>query len=464
MLSSMKKNNKKVGFCAIPAYIIGVAGLLSPVLSYAVKGSHLKSLKEAVLSSEVFKSTNLNLIRNDKGIYRFADPMLFNNKVNQEIWTNIGHQLNVQVDEWYKVRNKQLTLQQIVLGTLIYEYSQKHRSELDDNEYLFALKQSADHGSESAIKDLLNAYRFQKFGLSIQNPEVLKEGRILLENYADQGSEEAVKIILLDIFEDKPLFGPIIQPGGSKILKYYTDRGSLVAIEALYASLSNDITGEYTNLLYLADERLKLILEEYANHGNEKAITLILKGYQRGWFGLDSDDLAVKRELLRLAKQYVSDGSSYALELLLTAYQLGHFGLDAKDPIVQQEGLRFAREFAEKGSEYAIERLLISYRYGYYGLNVEDVAIQKEGLKVAREFAEKGSEEAITILIQAFRFGHFGLNAEDAEVQVEGLRLVKEYAKNSKSAMEFLAGVCERGGFGLRSGDPSIRILLKKTY
>ena len=179
---------KKQKIYALTVCMLGLIALAGSTLTFAGGGSSRPSID---FSNSEVREQYLQIVL-EKGKYKFAQPELREkNILSKDEWNAIAIDIGVIPAEFNKIKNKHYTARKIVLGTLIYNH---YKNTLADNAYsdedrLLMLKQASDHGSESAIFDLLNAYNKGKLGLDINDPKVQKKRVLLAKKCIAKGSK-----------------------------------------------------------------------------------------------------------------------------------------------------------------------------------------------------------------------------------------------------------------------------------
>ena len=235
-------------------------------------------------------------MKNDEEI---VDEIEFDNSYEDKecSWKQKALKSGASEVELKKVKKKFFTYQQIVKGNECwYKFNEiKDLNDVANEEKLTFLKDAADKGIERVIWHLLDAYRFGRYGLQVNDPDGLK----LAIKYADQGSEWAISHLLNACHIGR------------------------------YRFQVNDPEG------------LKLAIK-YADLGSEEAIDLLLKAHLFGKYGLQEND----PEGLVLAQKYADLDSEEAIKHLFNGYRLDLYGLKANN----SQGLVLAEKYAKKGS------------------------------------------------------------------------------------------------------------------
>ena len=153
------------------------------------------------LSSLVILKLNLNVVSSENR-YQFEYSTLAEIP-DYAWWYEIAKERGVTREELKKTTwqfaqrfHTSFTCKDLVFGRSLLLYYSSHYYELNNNQCLNLLKESADHGNENASKILLKAYQYGWYGRDKKNPEVQNEGLRLAMKYADQGSEIATEIFL----------------------------------------------------------------------------------------------------------------------------------------------------------------------------------------------------------------------------------------------------------------------------
>jgi len=477
-MEQRKKNNRP--YPVVP-YIVGLTGLFTPLVTSAVKNP--KSLKNYVLSASTFQLQNLKTALNNKGKFEFKDLKLQNNEIPEELWQDIARSLKVSKSEL----NKKITPRELVLGKLIFRYYLAHWDNLDNHARFAILKQAAGCGSEDAIRCLLFAYRYSKFGLNQIDPSIVQsEGLKIAQHYADLGSEHAIRILLdayLEGYFGLDVNDPSVQQEKHKLAQIYAELGYEHAVNALLLPYN------YKN--YLEIDEFKHI-QKYADQGYEEAIFLLLDSCKKLYPPLE---LTSSRNVeLELAKNYADQGSEMAVIKLTNAYYSEDFLTDiewnqmekyidqassctvkclietyskqeqfksAHPKKMEQKTLELIENYAEKKLDEAIWRLLLAYKDGHYGLDKDDPSVQKRGLFLAEKYADEGKRSAIFTFLMAhtgWTESTFGLNVQDPAVQQKGLILTQYYIQQGfERAIGILLEAYLYGFFGLDKNNSSVQ-------
>ena len=477
----MKQRKKNVRSCSVISYFVGIAALLTPFMTLA--GKNPKSLKKYVLSAPIFQSENLKIILNDKGNFEFKDPKLQHDQIPEELWQDIARSLKISKSE----QNKKITNKQLVLGKLIFRHYLKNWDNLDNKARFAILRQAADCGSEDAIRCLLFAYHYLKFGLNeIDRTIIQAEGLKLAKYYADQGSEEAIQVLLDAYF--KGYFGleindPAIQQEKRTLIKNYADKGYKYAVSKLlhpYGYKNQLEIDEFKHIQYYADQGFEdaifllldsckklnpplelttttnVVLElakNYADQGSEMAVIKLTNVYC-------NIDFLTEKEWNQM-ENYIHQATRCSIKCLIETYSKQEKFKNINPKEIEQETLKLIEHYAEKNFDEAIWHLLMAYNNGHYGLNKDNPSIQKKGLDLAKKYADTGNKSAIFTLLMAHTDQTeitFGLNVKDPTVQQEGLRLTKYYAHQGvERAILYLLEAYLRGFFGLDKDHPLIQ-------
>ncbi len=174
-------------------------------------------------------------------------------------WQGKAIKVGISDVELKKVENGFYTYEQIVNG---YEHWNKFNlikdmTNVANEKKLNRLINAAEDGCEEAIKYLLDAHLYDRFGLPKNNPKGLE----LAKKYADKGSDVAIRYLLSERYGLEPN-----NPEGLVLLKKYADKGSEVSIQNLiYAHLC----GMYG--LQANNQEALILVKEYARKGSEFA-------------------------------------------------------------------------------------------------------------------------------------------------------------------------------------------------
>lgn len=185
---------KKQKFYPLFVCILGITALSGSTLTFAGGASSRSSID---LSNPDVKEQYLQIVLKN-GKYKFAHPELKENKIPESMWESIAAEIGVTLAEFYKIKKGKTTTRKIVLGTLIYNHYKNTQSDnaYSDEDRLLMLKQAADHGSEWAIKTLLDAYKNNKLGLDSNDPKIIIKRIKLVQKYQQKGSEHGTHTLI----------------------------------------------------------------------------------------------------------------------------------------------------------------------------------------------------------------------------------------------------------------------------
>lgn len=257
---------------------------------------------------------------------------------------------------------------------------------------------AADQGHEPAIKHFIELYFSNCFESTAEDDEAHKEFLTLIYQYADRGSESAIRFILAYFSENEDTCSKT-QIERLNLIKKYAERGSEAAIKYL---LNSFCTGRFE--IDIHDEKMQELCLKTAHRyikkfRSEAAIKFVLKSYKKSRLGFNWNEIHVQDQCIQFAKTHAALKSETAIAFLLEMHKKQFKLFQTKE--IQQEALLLAEDYAhEFRSEVAISFLLEAHDSKSLGL-ANSLERRKKRNLLAQKYADNGSEAAVKFLLHS---------------------------------------------------------------